>query len=762
MEEGRRMFQIFAARMFEQRVLTAYKEKVARERQAKLLEELEEESRQDVQREAKKARDAQKKKDKKAQQRQAKAEERARREAEEAEKIAATKALEEKKQEDLRRKKEEHKKKKEMERKAQEDERQKKESEKLRRQQEEKDRQQEAERKIREQRAQEKKVRDEAKRREREEREIKEKEAREKKMLEDKARKDRDARAKKDQEARVKADREARERHKIEEHATHISSKVASSSKRATQPVPVAVPPGLHHKPSSSGIASPQIPVATPAIPKAPTPNRPRQSSQQGSHGSSPKTPQVGLGSAKAMSPSTSAPQPPGPSAPKTILQKPLNPQSQSAFSNTPPLPHHQTPTSPMQPIAPPPGMPPIPGAGFGALQPAMNGFAQNHGHMLPPLGQRVPLGAQGMPGFPQASPISSQLRHFGQQSSIPAPMPGMNGPPLTHPGRGFPPDAPPGFGPPLPGIGAQPQSAGFTRDQIQSHSRQQSASQDKANIDALPAPVAQAQPIARPAPIQRPSSVKPQEVSEEDKAPANPEIEDLSKHLGSSALLDDADDPLPGFASPDASARRGSIPAGRSRGLPIGFGNPAPFGDPSAQSRLDAFGISGPGGGGSTWNTPIIPFNPIAGSSGWGSSPTAAPFGSAFGVFGGNSRPSMQPASLRKLVCQSCKDLKTVHGGLDGHYSVGEILRQVEQFRSPSDSPLQLHDILGICDTIGDANNGGGMFHVMRDSPDNYFVRFDEDALPPQRGPPSGLGEIGSPLGTHSTPVGGFSVRPW
>ncbi|PSR79286.1 hypothetical protein BD289DRAFT_334353, partial [Coniella lustricola] len=39
MEEGRRMFQIFAARMFEQRVLQAYREKVARERQAKLMEE---------------------------------------------------------------------------------------------------------------------------------------------------------------------------------------------------------------------------------------------------------------------------------------------------------------------------------------------------------------------------------------------------------------------------------------------------------------------------------------------------------------------------------------------------------------------------------------------------------------------------------------------------------------------------------------------------------------------------------------------------
>ena len=64
------MFQIFAARMFEQRVLTAYREKVAAERQAKLIEELEEEKSHDVQREAKKQRDAQKRKEKKQQQKQ--------------------------------------------------------------------------------------------------------------------------------------------------------------------------------------------------------------------------------------------------------------------------------------------------------------------------------------------------------------------------------------------------------------------------------------------------------------------------------------------------------------------------------------------------------------------------------------------------------------------------------------------------------------------------------------------------------------------
>ncbi|KAF2424933.1 hypothetical protein EJ08DRAFT_562486, partial [Tothia fuscella] len=65
MQEGRRMFQIFAARMFEQRVLTAYREKVARERQEKLLEELDEEKTFDAAREAKKQRDAEKKKLKK-------------------------------------------------------------------------------------------------------------------------------------------------------------------------------------------------------------------------------------------------------------------------------------------------------------------------------------------------------------------------------------------------------------------------------------------------------------------------------------------------------------------------------------------------------------------------------------------------------------------------------------------------------------------------------------------------------------------------
>jgi hypothetical protein len=65
MEEGKRMFSIFAARMFEQRVLQAYRERVAQERQMQLLRELEDEDKVSKEKEARKQSQNQKKKDKK-------------------------------------------------------------------------------------------------------------------------------------------------------------------------------------------------------------------------------------------------------------------------------------------------------------------------------------------------------------------------------------------------------------------------------------------------------------------------------------------------------------------------------------------------------------------------------------------------------------------------------------------------------------------------------------------------------------------------
>ncbi|KAK9446577.1 uncharacterized protein V1518DRAFT_139101 [Limtongia smithiae] len=181
MEEGRRMFQIFAARMFEQRVLTAYREKISQERQQKLLEELDEENRQKEEREMKKAKEKERKKDKKRQQKQAKEEERLKREQEKAAEEELLRAAELKKHEEARKRKEEQKLKKEAERRAVEEERQRKEEDRRRRQQEEREREAERDRKKKEREEKERHAREEQARKEREvkERERKELEARE-------------------------------------------------------------------------------------------------------------------------------------------------------------------------------------------------------------------------------------------------------------------------------------------------------------------------------------------------------------------------------------------------------------------------------------------------------------------------------------------------------------------------------------------------------------------------------------------------------
>ncbi|KAI8997211.1 salt tolerance down-regulator-domain-containing protein [Pilobolus umbonatus] len=146
MHEGRKMFQIFAARMFEQRVLAAYKEKVARERQQRLLEELEEEERLREEREAKKQKEREKKRDKKRQLKKQQEEERLMVEAVIKAEQEALKREKEKKLEMERLKKEKERLKKEEEKRLREEERLKKEEEKRRRTKEEKEKAAEKER----------------------------------------------------------------------------------------------------------------------------------------------------------------------------------------------------------------------------------------------------------------------------------------------------------------------------------------------------------------------------------------------------------------------------------------------------------------------------------------------------------------------------------------------------------------------------------------------------------------------------------------
>ncbi|KAI4094342.1 MAG: hypothetical protein LQ344_002242 [Seirophora lacunosa] len=693
MEEGRRMFQIFAARMFEQRVLTAYREKVAAERQQKLIEELEEESRLDTQREAKKAKEAQKKKDKKRQLKLKQEEDKAQREAKKAAEEAAARAEEEKKLEEQRQKKEEQRKKKEAEKKAQEEERQRKEADKQRRLQEAKEQQAEQERKQREHKERERKRKEEAKKKEREEKEVKEKAAAEKR--------DREVAEKREKDAQIQAEKESKAQARKEEQAGKLSSGIP----------PVENPNSKSSRPPAqtrSSHASPHLQIATPVVPKAPTPIRIRQPSFQDSRLSSPRTSQA-------------------PSTVSTTSPALSNvPPNNAGSKATPALPQHPRRTPPFHPtgstfITQPPGLP------------AMGGIAYPHsaGPMMAGATSRAPMQD---PFFGNQPPIGSpQQRHFAPHGGLPFPS-GMNVARQAPPGRGAPIDV----AMTEPGQTASNQgnsSAQYviSRDTMpshsRSHSRQTSASLERSALDMSSFP-ATTQPIARPAPIRRPSSVAPHQLNDRERNRKS-DVDDLTNHLGSSALLDDTDVPLTlaGINHP----RRGSVaPGGPFR---QGFGTSPMFPDPIGANKIDNLPRGSHGGNGSTitWGAPHMPFGapPMAGSPQWSNTP-------------GMQHWYLQPPSHRS-----------------GFHPADSVLRQVELMKPANESTIPLQEMLDICDTEGNQQNGGGFFIIESAENTSPFIKFDSgrnSSMSTRGGVP---GDIGSPIpGSGFAGFGG--MRPY
>lgn len=711
MEEGRRMFQIFAARMFEQRVLTAYKEKVAKERQQRLLEELEEENQADSQKKAKKARDAQKKKEKLAEKKKALAEEKAKIEAKKAAEEAAIHAAEEKKAEEQRLKSEERRRKKEAQKKAEEEERLKKETEKQRRLQEQRDRQAELERKQREAKDKERREKEEMRQREREAKEAKERETRE--------RKEKQENDKREKEAKAKAEKDSREKQKHEELAAQQAAAQAAiaatqATKRPQHPVPI--PSSL--QPHSVSVASPHIPVATPAIPKAPTPIKLRTSSQQDSTGSGPLTPQGG-GLSQNTSPHSSTP-----------LQGSPGPIGHTGKNQgQQPLLHHPQATSPMHSsLKSPPGIPLSP---FAPMQPVGLGFQHPGVPMMAP-------GAFG--GRMQHEPM---FAHQPQMGGPFRPLPGPNGMPM-HPGfglppmqqgRGFPmPHGPPGFPPQMQnGLGGIGQPIGVPKDgpPSQSHSRQQSGSFEQ-SFEA-PTSVPQAQPIARPAPIGRPSSVVHGHRHED---PGSNDVDELSNRLGSRALLDESDEPLDSGLNGRRTSVMSNLNTRPSFAPPFGMDN----------------GFSSPITPFNTWGPPHNPFGPSSlpnsNFGGWGPSGN-----SSFGALGGSSAmrpPPSRPVAVRLMISQACHNLEGITP--DGFYDINLVKEQIERLNPANEQPVSDKELLELCETEGNLMNGGGSFEVRSQGNGQYSIRYENDT-PSAHRPIGAPGEIGSPI------VGGGSM---
>ena len=124
MREGKRMFQIFAARMFEQRLRSAYREKLALERQRQLLEEYEQEQAIEAEKSAQLKLEAKKKKQEKQLANRQKEAEQAKKESARQAQITARREEERRKSEEAKKKWEEQQRVKKLaERKAQEAER---------------------------------------------------------------------------------------------------------------------------------------------------------------------------------------------------------------------------------------------------------------------------------------------------------------------------------------------------------------------------------------------------------------------------------------------------------------------------------------------------------------------------------------------------------------------------------------------------------------------------------------------------------------
>lgn len=367
-----------------------------------------------------------------------------------------------------------------------------------------------------------------------------------------------------------------------------------------------------------------------------------------------------------------------------------------------------------------PPGMQGPPGLGMGGMPPGLNGFP-GQGPMMPGMmGQRP-----SMPFFPQ--PGVQNFRGF--------PPPGMHAPGTMPMGRGYSMDGPPGFSAPpgFPVPGQMPSAFGMN---MPSHSRQRSGSFERlANLDS-PLAAPQAQPIQRPAPIQRPSSVKPHDAHGSD-------VDDLANHLGSKALLDDEED------IPEPMDRRASVQQhGSLRGAPP----LAPFG--FADLSGSQYGSFGGPNSGNIWGTP--PLQSFGAAHAWANSPTSNLFSNPFPPAHPRGPNEPRLVWLRRIVCSACKNISTRAPTQDGYVEAGEVQQYIDGLKNPMEPAVSLEEIKEACDIIDTTStNGGGTLEYKEVGGRLSYIKFVDSQAPP----PS-LGEIGSPIPSHSVLAGGFGAR--
>ena len=133
-----------------------------------------------------------------------------------------------------------------------------------------------------------------------------------------------------------------------------------------------------------------------------------------------------------------------------------------------------------------------------------------------------------------------------------------------------------------------------------------------------------------------------------------------------------------------------------------------------------------------------------------------------AFAPGGHHRAHASRPVTIRLLVIQACKQLNMMSPskGASGYHDVKIVLRQVDQLRSTNEPPITLKEMLDICDTEGNTQNGGGSFSIKSDETGDY-VKFEPDTNSASSGHRGSIvpGEIGSPVPSSSLPAFGIGT---
>lgn len=111
----------------------------------------------------------------------------------------------------------------------------------------------------------------------------------------------------------------------------------------------------------------------------------------------------------------------------------------------------------------------------------------------------------------------------------------------------------------------------------------------------------------------------------------------------------------------------------------------------------------------------------------------------------------------LRRLVCSTCKTLAGRTSTLDGYIDAKEVQQHVEAVRNQLEPAVSLDEIKEACDIIDTTpTNGGGTLEYREHVGQVTQIKFTDVTAPPPA-----LGEIGSPVPSHSVLAGGFG-RPF